>query len=179
MATPVSPPDRYPDALYVPRPFRGLAEPHQLFNKLFLSLFDPKKVKQLYTRAQTWENQYFITGDPNDCVHFGVGHPLASLPKYDWFIVGESDTSPLAMPKYISKPSDSPKSIRMGWLRNVDSLIPPSIDEKVAHDREYADQMATFLPKITRLKALSAIPPEKLSEPDKAELAKLKTLLAD
>jgi hypothetical protein len=177
--TPPTPPARPPDAIMVPKPFQRLADPHPKFNLMFLDVLG---VRKIYTRAINHEQpqQYFITGTAECTRNFPTLHPLAGLARYDWFVVGETDTSPPRMPRPVARDTDAPRAVRYGWLRDPDPLVPPALDEKAEHARAYAGMFAEMLPKLQRIKELGAKAKEgALSDAEAGELHALAAEFAD
>jgi hypothetical protein len=173
--TPAVPPDRHPDAVMVPKPFQRLVQPAPFFNRLFLhsGVLGPQARKiHVFVLNHERPAQYFIAPDPDATRNFGTAHVLASTPRYDWYVVGETDTSPLGMPRPTPGDVAEPQTVRFGWLRDADALTPPSLDEKVAHERLYGDYMRDLLPQIARYRELLTSPTP-LSDAGKAELAAL------
>lgn len=162
----------------VPKPFRRMVEPHPFFTEHFLPLFGPD-VRQLYPFAVIHESpqQYFIAKTSNCTRNFPTLHPLAGLSRYDWFVVGATDTSPLGMPKYVRRDTDAPLSIRLGWLRDEQALGIPSLDQKQQFEADYAGKLNDLLPKYRRLRQLQQTPAEKLTPAEKQELHDLTTLV--
>lgn len=176
MGTPLSPPRAYPDAIMVPKPFQKLAEPEPLFNRLFLAsgVMGPK-ARRLYSRHLNFERppQFFITTHPDDVLHFPKTHPLATLPRYDWWVVGESDTAPLNVLRPTPGYNAAPGTVRFGWLRDEDAITPAGLDARVDFERQYHDQVAALLPKFARARELLSRPPAELTAAERDELAEI------
>ena len=169
-----TPPERHPDALILPRPFQNDPEPQARITRLFKPLFHPS-VRNLYVRAVNHETPqiYFVTGTPHCTRNYPTGHELASTPRYVWFVVGATDTSPLGEPKRVENDTDAPGSVRLGWLIDPDNLGVPSLDQKAEFERKYSESVRKLLPQYGELKRLSAIPQEKLSDKEKARMTEL------
>jgi hypothetical protein len=149
------PPDRPPDAIIVPRPFRGMHDPGPLFNREFGPILGPK-VRRLFVRPNHVERNYYITADPNDTIHFPKFHPLEGVPRYDWFVVADSDTSPPGIPKPTPSYNEHPLAVRFGWLQDEATLTPLSAGQKAAFEGSYLEALKIMAPKWNRLRELMA-----------------------
>jgi hypothetical protein len=119
-------PDRHPDAILAPRPFRRMRDPHNLFGQAFRPILG---TRQIYTAP--CGDQYFIRGDPESTLHFPTHHPLGSAERYEWYVVADNDTDQIGKFEKVDSWKEAPKAVKFGYLRPVEQVEPPSVEYKL------------------------------------------------
>lgn len=134
-----TPPRDKIDAVIAPRPFRGLEDPagDGVFKKIFGPLFanGPLSPQSFVLLSN---DRYYLAPTSTETLNFPTLHPLASAPRYDWFVVAETDNSPtLARPVPVLF-EDIPKgAVAFGFLKDEAKVEQPSAAAKAAHIERY------------------------------------------
>jgi hypothetical protein len=113
-------PSKRPDAVTVPRPFpAGRDGPNA-------------RIKAVFGPALGLR-QYFASADPDDSLVFPTLHELASVERYDWWVVAESaGGTMLGSPELVESFRDRPEAVKFGYLRDPDEVAQPSNDQKAS-----------------------------------------------
>jgi hypothetical protein len=158
-ATPKLPPDRKPDAVLVPKPFRGLADPLHALTDLFRPLVNGRRL-YLFTRPGQFaglpqvRGSYYLATSPDHTLHFPKLHPLESAPRYDWYSVAPDDRAPLGLPVPVGHCDAAPAAVRFGWLVDEATVTPPGVLARAAHEATYAEQYQALMSRARRYQQL-------------------------